>query len=97
MKHSPVIFFSFILIALSHYLSSADEEDAWRAFKNKHRKMFRSRIDEENRKLNFFKNKIEVDAHNDLYELGVVSYKQEQNIFSDMVIFIFKCYAIAGL
>lgn len=76
-----------ILVSLSYVIDADDEgkSKAWQNFKIKNQRAFGSKRLEQKRMANFFRSKAAVDKHNEMFEKGLVSYKQEYNIFSDMV------------
>lgn len=74
----------FALVAIVSCEFTAEEEKKWRDFKLEHGKMFLSPGKEENRKKTFLKNAKEVDAHNEKFLNGEVSYVKAINKYSDL-------------
>lgn len=86
MKTSLICLVS-ILVSYSFVVDADDEgkSKAWQNFKIKNQRAFSSKRLEQKRMANFFRSKAAVDKHNEMFERGLVSYKQEYNKFSDMV------------
>ena len=69
-------FFAVASASLSH-------DQAWEEFKLQFKKGFRSMVDEANRKQIFLNNLEEVEKHNAKFDLGLSTYRQGINFYSD--------------
>jgi len=69
-------FFAVASASLSH-------DQAWEEFKLQFKKGFRSMVDEANRKQIFLNNLDEVEQHNAKFDLGLSTYRQGINFYSD--------------
>nr|XP_050027249.1 procathepsin L-like isoform X1 [Dermacentor andersoni] len=66
-------------------VSIASMEEEWNAFKVKYSKYYSSPSEDETRKLQFFRNQLEIAEHNKRYARGEVTYRRVINKFADML------------
>lgn len=63
----------------------ASMEDEWNAFKVKYGKYYSSQLEDETRKLQFLRSRLEIAEHNKRYARGEVTYTRIVNKFADML------------
>jgi len=76
---SFIVALAFLAVASA----SLSHDQAWEEFKLQFKKGFRSMVDEANRKQIFLNNLEEVEKHNAKFDLGLSTYRQGINFYSD--------------
>ena len=76
----------FFIVALAFFSmasASLNHHQAWEEFKLKFKKGYKSLNDENLRKQIFIHNLEEVEKHNSMFDLGLSTYRQGINFYSD--------------
>lgn len=72
------------ILAITHAEFTAEDDEKWLQFKLQFKKLFLSPGKEQARKETFLKTAREIEAHNEKFLRGEVSYSQKINKYSDM-------------